>query len=114
MAGSHRGLALLAASLSLVLSCSFSITVAASTADDSETFTTSSRYASIDLMIDAWPAEPSIVLALPVVIEDREVTDYDRPLNRTHPLRERMSRNAVRPSSVAGWRSGRVKRLAAA
>lgn len=48
---------------------------------------------------------------LPVVKEDR-VTSYP-PSFRPKAIKERASRFAVRPTSVSGWRSGRVRTLAA-
>lgn len=112
MAGYYRRAVLLAAAVAL--SCTFSITANASIVDVAGTASASVYPSNEMICFDCRADVLSFDLAVPISIEDREVVDRSRPFNRTHPLRERLSRGAVLPTAIAGWRSGRVKRLAAA
>jgi hypothetical protein len=104
----YRSFGLLAAAIGCIIASS--ATATASTIDDgayaSNHYGGTPHYVLVTNVPDHMPAWviPSVAIEAAV---PRSV-----PIFRPYAQRERASLNAVRPTAVAGWRSGRVSRLA--
>lgn len=79
------------------------------------TFSTQATASTFDVFADfvvisAYDYQPAFALS---AVAERKVIERDYPAFKAVHMSERASRSAVRPSAVAGWRSGRVRHLAA-
>lgn len=99
-----------AALMTLCISTPSYATAATST---NQTFATSD-WPIGHVFIDMVYSTPAFAFDAPVAIKDyREVVSLRHPpMFEAMAIHQRRSLSAVRPSSIAGWRSGRVRRLA--
>jgi hypothetical protein len=102
-----RGVIMLAAALS-ICSAATAATISPAYDDGTAASPMRSHYASFVVLTSSSDYLPGWVL--PSVVE--AAVPRTIPGFRPYAKRERASLNAVRPTSVAGWRSGRVRHLA--
>jgi hypothetical protein len=91
--------------------CTMVLSVGASAYSDPDSSTTVRNYDNVIVisMSDYYRSDAFDIL--PLVKEDRVASDF--PAFRPKAVKERASRSAVRPTAVSGWRSGRIRTLAA-
>lgn len=106
-----RGLRFLVMGIAATL-CSMTFSATAPAYFDSGgTTTTASPYDNVIVISIADYQAPAFDL-LPLVKADR-VASNQFPAFRPMAVKERTSRSAVRPTALSGWRSGRIRTLAA-
>lgn len=90
--------------------CSMTLTTTAPAFHDSGG-TMATTMSPFEIVLSYDDVMPASLFVLPVIKEQRIASDHQafRPM----AIKERASRSAVRPTALSGWRSGRIRTLAA-
>lgn len=79
-------------------------------ADGGTTLTTATSFNAVIVLAYA-DYQPAFRLS--AIAEHERIASDHHPVFRHSPIKERASRSAVRPTAISGWRSGRIRTLAA-